>query len=173
MPPRGRRSAKVTAAKAAVPAKSTATVRKVVKAAKAAPPVRLRPAMTNAHKAALAVGREQSTAVRRYLEALATSRPGRGRRTSNETLGKQLAAVDSKLETADPLRRLQLAQQKKDIESRLGRPDTSSDIAALEEAFLAVAAGYSASKGIDYITWREAGVPADVLKRAGVARTRS
>ncbi|MHB1534624.1 MAG: hypothetical protein ACYC1D_08440 [Acidimicrobiales bacterium] len=43
----------------------------------------------------------------------------------------------------------------------------------LETAFVKVASGYSERKGLSYAAWREAGVSADVLRRAGIRRTRS
>ena len=45
-------------------------------------------AMSDEHKAALAEGREQGRVVRRYLEALESSRPKRGRRRTPETITK-------------------------------------------------------------------------------------
>ena len=41
----------------------------------------------------------------------------------------------------------------------------------MESAFANVASAYSDRKGISYGAWRSAGVPAAVLKKAGVART--
>jgi hypothetical protein len=46
--------------------------------------------------------------------------------------------------------------------------EATVDIAALEAAFVAAAKPYSDRKGINYTTWREVGVPADVLARAGL-----
>jgi hypothetical protein len=48
---------------------------------------------------------------------------------------------------------------------------TGVDMAALEQAFAEVAASYSDRQGISYASWREVGVPAAVLKRAGIARS--
>jgi hypothetical protein len=45
------------------------------------------------------------------------------------------------------------------------------DISALENGFVAVGKSYSARQGISYATWREIGVDAAVLKRAGISRT--
>lgn len=45
------------------------------------------------------------------------------------------------------------------------------DISGLEADFRAVAASYSARKGLTYAAWREAGVDAAVLKAAGVSRS--
>jgi len=52
-------------------------------------------------------------------------------------------------------------------------PPTWPDLAALEADFVQVAASYSARKGISYTAWRELGVSADVLKRAGISRRAS
>jgi hypothetical protein len=129
--------------------------------------------MSSEHKAALAAGRAQGLAVRKYLEALERSRPRRGRRPSTDSLKKQLADIEGKLRDADPLKRLHLIQQRKSIEARLTDDEGSEDISSLEDAFVAAAVEYGARKGIDYATWREAGVPAEVLRRAGVHRSTS
>ena len=126
--------------------------------------------MTSEHKAALAAGRAQGLAVRRYLEALERNRPRRGRRPSSDSLQRQLDDVENKLREADPLKRLHLIQQRKSLQARLLADDGTEDLTELESAFIDAAAEYGARKGIDYSTWREAGVPADVLRRAGVQR---
>ncbi|MGD0219849.1 MAG: hypothetical protein ABSC73_05235 [Acidimicrobiales bacterium] len=126
--------------------------------------------MTSEHKAALAAGRTQGLAVRRYLEALERNRPRRGRRPSAESLRKQLHEISARLKDADPLQRLHLIQRRKGIEARLSAGSGPEDISALEKGFVGAAAEYGARKGIDYATWREAGVPAEVLRRAGVHR---
>lgn len=133
-------------------------------------PTKKRTTMTTEHKAALAAGRAQGLAVRRYLEALDRSRPRRGRRASADSLRKQLEEVEGRLRDADPLQRLHLIQQRKAVETRLAEGEGVEDISALEAAFVEAASEYGARKGIDYATWREAGVPADVLRRAGVHR---
>lgn len=45
------------------------------------------------------------------------------------------------------------------------------EISDLEDAFIEVAKGYGDRKGISYATWRDVGVSAATLKRAGVSRT--
>ena len=126
--------------------------------------------LSSAHKDALAAGRRQGNAVRRYLVALETNRPRRGRQVSPEMLAKRLQDVEEKIASADALQRVHLIQQRRDLEERLAAAEEESgdDLATLEAAFVEVAADYGARKGIDYATWREAGVPADVLKRAGI-----
>jgi len=44
------------------------------------------------------------------------------------------------------------------------------DLSALEAGFARSAQAYGQSKGIAYATWRELGVSAEVLKRAGITR---
>lgn len=129
-----------------------------------------RSGMTTEHKAALASGRAQGLIVRRYLEALERSRPRRGRRPSADSLHKQLADIEAGLHDADPLKRLHLVQQRKAVEARLASGEGAEDITELEDSFVEVAADYGARKGIDYSTWREIGVSAEVLRRAGIQR---
>jgi hypothetical protein len=133
-------------------------------------PERQRTKMTSEHKAALAAGRAQGLAVRRYLEAIERSRPRRGRRPSAESLRKQLADVETRLKDSDALQRLHLIQKRKSIEARLNANNHAEDISDLERGFIAAASEYGRRKGIHYATWREAGVPADVLRRAGIHR---
>jgi hypothetical protein len=128
--------------------------------------------MTAQHKAALAKGREEGLAVRRYLEALESSRPRRGRRRTPASITKRLAAIETELANADPLTRLHLIQQKKDLTDELDRTGESEDVEALEKQFVKVARAYGERKGISYGTWRTAGVSAAVLQKAGVPRTR-
>lgn len=128
--------------------------------------------MTPQHKAALAKGREEGLAVRRYLEALESAKPRRGRRRTPDSITKRLASIDAELATADPLTRLHLIQQKKDLSEELGKNGETEDLGTLEKQFVKVARTYGDRKGISYGTWRTAGVPAATLQKAGVARTR-
>jgi hypothetical protein len=126
--------------------------------------------MSIEHKQALARGREEGRAVRRYLEAVEHQRPRRGRRRTPESVLRRLEQVKAKVETADPLGRLHLLQEQADLEGELARMGIAEDIAALEKAFVRVAKGYAKRKGIGYNAWRAAGVPAAVLHKAGIAR---
>jgi len=74
-------------------------------------------AMSDEHKAALAEGREQGRIVRRYLEALESHRPRRGRKRTPESITKRLASVDEELASADALSRLHLVQERLDLEA--------------------------------------------------------
>ena len=127
--------------------------------------------MSDEHKAALAEGREQGRLVRRYLEALESHRPKRGRRRTSESIAKRLAAIDEQLPAADPLTRLHLAQERMDLEQELGTAGGSDeDLGELEAAFIEVAAAYGERKGLTYEAWRSIGVAPRVLKAAGIGR---
>ncbi|HLG91947.1 MAG TPA: hypothetical protein VKY15_03075 [Acidimicrobiales bacterium] len=126
--------------------------------------------MSPAHKAALAAGREQGRAVRLYLEALETAKPRRGRKRTPESIKRQLDSVVERLANADPLTRLHLLQTKRDLEEELASKGTGADLAAREAEFIKVAKSYGERKSISYAAWREAGVPASVLQKAGIQR---
>jgi hypothetical protein len=126
--------------------------------------------MTDAHKAAIAEGRAQGRAVRRYLEALDAHRPRRGRRRTPESIRKRLDAIEVEIPGADPLGRLQLVQERLDLQEELQASETTVDLPALEQDFVAAAKGYSQRKGISYQAWRELGVPAATLRAAGIGR---
>lgn len=128
--------------------------------------------MTAEHKKALAAGREEGRAVRLYLEALEANRPRRGRRRTPDSVRKRLAKIDGELGEASPLQRLQLVQERLDLQAELERMSQNTDTVELEKAFSKVAKAYSQRKGISYTAWRELGVPPEVLRRAGIARTR-
>ena len=83
---------------------------------------------------------------------------------------KRLAQVNDDIAAADPLKRVQLIQERIDLEQALSREDETVDITALEKGFVEAAAAYSRSKGISYAAWRELGIPAPTLKKAGISR---
>lgn len=128
--------------------------------------------MTAEHKAALAAGRDEGRAVRRYLEALDSHKPRRGPQRTAESIEKRIKAIDSQLGPADPLARIRLIQERLNLTDELATKEEPVDLAALEADFVAVAASYGERKGLSYTAWRQVGVPADVLRRAGVPRTR-
>jgi hypothetical protein len=129
--------------------------------------------MSVEHKQALAVGREESRAVRRYLEAIEAHKPKRGRKRTREGIEARLRQIDDKLPTADPLSRVHLVQEQLDLRKELATKEDVVDIKALEEDFVGAARGYGERKGISYAAWRAAGVDANVLRKAGVPRTRA
>ena len=126
--------------------------------------------MSPEHKEALAAGRSMGRAVKSYLEALESNRPKRGRKRTPDSIKRRLTSIAEEIDSADPLRRVGLIQERMDLESELQRMGDRVDVSALEADFVKVAKAYSASKGYSYQAWREAGVSADVLRKAGVSR---
>ena len=126
--------------------------------------------MTDEHKKALAEGRELGRAVREYLEALEAHKPKRGRKRTAESVKKRLGAIEAQLPEASPIRKVELVQERRDLTVELATMGTKVDISGLEKGFIKSAKTYSERKGISYSTWREVGVPADVLKKAGISR---
>lgn len=126
--------------------------------------------MSDEHKQALAVGRAEGRMVRAYLEALESSRPKRGRKRTKDSITKRLEKLDAELEAADPLKRLQLTQERLDLATELESMDAGVDLAQLEDDFTQVAKGYAERKGITYAAFRQIGVPAAVLRKAGISR---
>jgi hypothetical protein len=128
--------------------------------------------MSSGHKAALARGRAESASVRHYLEALETSKPKRGRKRTPASIDRRLAAIEAQLTGADPLTKLHLLQERKDLSDERTRVAQVKDLSALEKQFIKVAKAYGERKGITYGTWRSAGVSAAVLHAANISRAR-
>ena len=128
--------------------------------------------MSEEHKQALARGRAQGKAVRDYLSALEKNR-ARGRTPDRATLEQRIEDVQRRIdEEENPAKRVELIQRRLDHEEQLIAADDEPDMEALQDGFIDAVREYSERKGISYHAWREAGVPADVLKRAGIKRTR-
>lgn len=108
--------------------------------------------------------------MRRYLEALEAHRPKRGRKRTPESIEKRLADIEAQLETADPLSRLQLVQERMNLRNELATKSEVVDLTSLEDEFVGAARAYGERKGITYGAWREAGVDAAVLRKAGIRR---
>src|SRR5947209_12950556 len=103
---------------------------------------RSRTPMSDSHKAALAEGREQGRAVRRYLEALEAHKPRRGRKRTPESIAKRLAAIEQSLPDADPLNRLQLVQERMDLQRQLETAGSAVDLQGLEDELVEAAPDY-------------------------------
>jgi hypothetical protein len=128
--------------------------------------------MTDAHKKALALGREQGRVIRNYLDALDAARPRRGRKRTSQSVSRRLDTVKKELSGSTGLDRVHLIQERLDLETELAALSGQSvDVPRLEAEFVKVAADYGERKGISYAAWREAGVAAAVLKKAGIRRT--
>ncbi len=131
--------------------------------------------MSDSHKAALAVGRDEGRSIRRYLEALEAHRPRPGRKRTLDSVQRQLEATLEQLTKSSALDRVHLLQRRLDLEQELGRMTQQSDVdlEELEATFIEALPGYSARKHISYAAWREVGVPARTLREAGISRSNS
>lgn len=128
--------------------------------------------MSDEHKAALARGRVEGKVVRDYLEALKANKPKRGRKRTPESVNNRLEAIEEELIEASAIEELRLVQERRDLQDELAKLEAGSvDITVLEDEFVKVAASYSDAKGISYATWRDVGVAAGVLRRAGIPRS--
>ena len=128
--------------------------------------------MTDEHKAALAKGRSEGRAVRDYLEALRANKPKRGRKRTPDSIRSGSTSIDDELEDADAVTELRLVQERRDLTSELDidgrrrrhrrrsrRPSSRSPPAT------------ATARASRTSPWREIGVPAAVLKRAGISRS--
>jgi hypothetical protein len=129
--------------------------------------------MSAAHKKALADGRAASAVVDRYLSALHVPKQ-RGRKVSPESLRQRLADAQERARKATGLAKLHAAQDVRDLKAKIAAVGnaTTTDVTKLEADFVKVAKTFGDRRGIGYGAWRDAGVPAPVLKKAKVARTR-
>ena len=128
-------------------------------------------AMSKEHKQALARGRKEARAVKSYLKAIDARTSGR--QPSKDTLRNRLDKVNERIEeTEDPLKTVDLLQSRIDLEKALSRVGDQDDFAGIEKAFVDNVKSYSERKGITYTAWRKFGVPAKVLRDAGVPETR-
>lgn len=116
--------------------------------------------------------RAETDAVRAYLEVLSSSTPGRRRRP--EPIRKRIAELEAQLEEAGSIKRLTLLQRLVDLRRELGEAETAAGAngvaAEAEERFVAVAASFARRKGITWVAWRQFGVTAATLRKAGVPR---
>ncbi len=158
------------ATKKAVRKAARKPARKVAKTTKRPAARRLSPS----HKKALAVGRTMSATVDRYLSAVNTPKR-RGRKVSKASLQQRLVDARAKARSAAGVDKVLAAQEVRDLQNRIASIDAvggGSDLKSLEAAFVKIAKQFGENRGIGYGAWRDAGVPAPVLKKAGIARTR-
>lgn len=102
-----------------------------------------------------------SQAINAYLAAITESGP------SVPDAEKRLATIEDNIiryrDEGKWLKVLEWIQKRNETENAVALAD-------LQTAFIKVAAEYSERKGIEYQTWREIGVPANVLAQAGVIK---
>ncbi len=122
-------------------------------------------------KSAMAEGRAQSRAISPYLEALESYRPKRGRKRTPESIDRRLQGIDTELESANQIKRLSLIQERLDLLDERRNLGRKVDLSSYEKAFVDNAKPYGERRGISYQAWRQLGVPASVLREAGISRS--
>jgi hypothetical protein len=112
------------------------------------------------------VRRAETKAVSAYLTALRAPKVPAGSRAALETRRAQIEQWLA--EETSPIREVELIQQRLDIDAQLAQADQAARLAELEEAFVNVAASWAKRTGISAAALREVGVPASVLRGAGL-----
>ncbi len=130
-------------------------------------------AARKARTSALADPRAPSATIDRYLAALTTPKR-RGRKVSKATLEQRLVLARGRFEAGVGVERVLAAQEIRDITAKLTKLQMSPvvDVERLEAAFVKFAKKFGEESGVTYGAWRDAGVSAHVLRKAGISRTR-
>ncbi|MFY8238389.1 MAG: hypothetical protein ACOVK5_04060 [Ilumatobacteraceae bacterium] len=126
--------------------------------------------MSAAHKKALANGRTEGRVIRDYLEVVEAIKPRRGRRRTPESIAKRLVAINTEMKLTDPVTKVRLMQERLNLRTELAGMKNKTEVSATEAKFVKVALSFSERNEITYEAWREFGVAAAVLKRAGISR---
>jgi hypothetical protein len=110
--------------------------------------------------------RAETNTVAAYLTALRAPKvPARSR----DALRKRRAQIEQWItEESSPIREVELIQQRLNIDAELAQIEQAARLRELEEAFVNVAASWAKRTGVTAAALREVGVPASVLRRAGL-----
>lgn len=119
----------------------------------------------------MAEGRIQSRPIAAYLDALQKHKPKRGRKRTPDSIDRRMNSIDNQLESANQIKRLSLIQERIDLLKEREALQRKVDLTGLEADFARTAKTYGQRKGISYAAWRELGVPAATLKKAGIPRS--
>lgn len=113
---------------------------------------------------------DRARIVRRYLSALDAQKPGRTAARTVESVLHRIHQIDTLLLSADPVQRLHLTQERIDLHAEQLRLQTSNsgEFEDLQKAFIRVARAYGDRHDITYSAWRQVGVDAEVLNKAGI-----
>ena len=105
----------------------------------------------------------------RYLDLVALPKKPRGRRTP-EYLQKRVTQLNELLASGDygGVARVEMIQERMECERDLAHATDTSELEEAEKGFIEHAAPWAQRKGISRRALREAGVPASVLKEAGI-----
>jgi hypothetical protein len=128
--------------------------------------------MSTQHKAAMAVGRNESSIVKRYLDRVGAPKQ-RGRKVPREELVRRLNDANERVKRASGIDKLKASKEVRELTARLATGAQVRDEPQLEKDFMKVAKGYAERNNFTYGDFRTAGVPSDVLAKAGIKRART
>ena len=127
--------------------------------------------LSSEEKQRMAEGRSHSRVVERYLREIATGKyHKRGpRKNDPEAIKAELAELNAKIASSPPgVEKLVLVENRRKLEQILAGRAENEAFDELENKFLGIAKVFSDTRGISYESWREMGVPARVLIKAGI-----
>jgi hypothetical protein len=119
--------------------------------------------ISDSHRAAMSKGVTQRNAIQAYLETL-QSPPPRLRTRKGRSVADLQRAIS---ESTDPMERLYLRPL---LRRALEVESGSANMDEITANFVKHVVAFSERNGITYADWREEGVPAAVLREAGMRR---
>lgn len=125
-----------------------------------------------AQSAAVTAAKIEATRISLYLRALEKKQKGPGQKRNPAVLAKRIEQAQAQVKARTGLARLQAVQRLRNFQRQATDPAMNGNFGRFEKNFIASAKSYGARNNIDYGTWRHCGVPASVLKQAGIAQTR-
>lgn len=114
--------------------------------------------------------RKENKIVEAYLAEI-ERKAGQPKAKSPEQLREDLASLSDQIRSAEGIEKLHLLQQRENLFAEMKMAEEGA-LDSMEAAFIEVASSYGERKGISYSTWREFGVPKDILEQARIKRTR-
>lgn len=110
------------------------------------------------------------TVVKRYLQSVRDSEGAR--RLNPDVLQKRLARVEAHLAASpsNPTVELALLERRRKLQRDIATTSAADTSAELTNDFIAVAERFGRRHGIVWAVWRQVGVPAGVLRSAGISR---
>lgn len=128
--------------------------------------------MSEAHRVALNEGKRRGQVVQTYLDALRERKPvPTGRSLKPDELRKRIEETQSELAEGELTTLNELKARANVVKWReqlAVHEQRQVDLPSLEAAFVEVAKEYGDAHKIPYAAWRDQGVPAAALRKAGI-----
>lgn len=125
--------------------------------------------LTEQHKQQMRIGRQQSAAVRHYLQAIATVGGNvQDPAAQIERAKTKLSDLESGIPNSNPIERLKLTQEVLNLKGRISKLSALNEVTDAEGPFVECAKAFSDRFGITRAAWKAQGVPGEVLDKAGI-----